>query len=568
MDNLRVLSLLLPLLLYGCGNVVEDSAKPEVIEKFTAYFDYFSYKGDDDYYNLEPPLADNEIFNPILPGWYSDPSICTNGEDYFLVTSTFVFFPGVPIFHSKDLVNWRQIGHVLDRESQLDNFIGQGTSGGIFAPTIEYNPYNETYYMITTNVGAGNFFVKTKDPFGSWSDPIYLREVGGIDPSFFFDDDGKAYILNNDEPFGGSTYDGHRAIRIREFDVENDITIGEEKMIVNGGVNIEEKPIWIEAPHLYKKDGRYLLMAAEGGTGPGHSEVVFSSDKPMGDYIPWSENPILTQRHLDDKRPNPITCVGHADLIENKNGDWFAVFLGCRPIKGKFENLGRETFIIPVEWSEDGYPYMTRGNELVPMRIKNDDFKKNSDYQAGNFEKHYQFNNEELDLDWVTLRRDAKELYSLVENPGFLSLKCGEHKSKGRNVPSIILRRLQHHKFESETKMFFNPSTDTDAAGMILYKDESHQYFLSVRKSNQGRRVSLEKITRSSDNQIMSVKAIDSLEDPIYLKITSDGETFNFYYSMEQNQWNLLAEEIDAYFLSTANAGGFTGTLIGMYAEK
>lgn len=568
MSKMKLINLFLVLIAVSCSSVRDNGAVPENMEKSTAYFDYFNYTGNDDYYNQQAPLADNEIFNPILPGWYSDPSICTNGEDYFLVTSTFVFFPGVPIFHSKDLVNWKQIGHVLDRESQLENFIGQGTSRGIFAPTIEYNPYNETYYMITTNVGAGNFFVKTKDPFGSWSDPIYLPEVGGIDPSFFFDDNGKAYILNNDEPFGGSTYEGHRAIRIREFDVENDKVIGEEKMIISGGVNIDEKPIWIEAPHLYKIDGRYLLMAAEGGTGPGHSEVIFSTDSPMGEYIPWSTNPILTQRHLDNDRPYPITCVGHADLIQAKNGDWFAVYLACRPIDGVIENLGRETFMIPVKWSEDGFPYMTQGDELVPMRVANRDFKKNEDYIGGNFSKNDTFDAEELNYDWMTLRRDAKNLYSLTDNSGFLSLKCGEEKSTGMDVPAIVLRRLQHHQFESETKMFFEPSNENEAAGMILYKDEEHQYFMAVRKVDDKKEIRLEKISGEDKSETLSSKVLKNVDAPIYMKITSDGYKFNFYYATEINKWSILLEDVDANFLSTHIAGGFTGTLVGMYAEK
>ena len=219
-------------------------------------------------YTLISPLADNAAFhNPILPGWYSDPSVCTNGKgDYFLVTSTFCYFPGVPLFHSRDMVNWRQIGHVLNRESQLDNFPGQHISGGIFAPAISYNPANGMYYMITTNVGAGNFFVKTSDPFsGQWSDPVYLPEVQGIDPAFFFDEDGRAYIVNNDDaPDNAPEYPGHRTVRIVEFDTATDRCIGERKIIVNKGVRPQDKPIWCEGPHIYNVDGTYYLMTAEG----------------------------------------------------------------------------------------------------------------------------------------------------------------------------------------------------------------------------------------------------------------------------------------------------------------
>src|SRR4030043_497366 len=226
-DALNKIPVILLMILFTGTSYLKSQDQDNIKElnaanRTAAHFDYFTYKGQDQFY-VENPLPGEEYFyNPVLPGWYSDPSICSNGEDYFLVTSTFIYYPGVPIFHSLDLVNWKQIGHVLDRPSQLLNFEGQHTSGGIFASAISYNPHNKTYYMITTNVGAGNFFVKTKDPFGSWSDPVWLRDVRGIDPSFFFDDDGKAYILNNDDPEGLALYDGRRAIRIREFDVETE----------------------------------------------------------------------------------------------------------------------------------------------------------------------------------------------------------------------------------------------------------------------------------------------------------------------------------------------------------
>lgn len=203
--------------IYSCARA-SASEKPL---KSAALFDSFSYKGMDDFYESNPLPDESSFYNPILPGWYSDPSICTNGKgDYYLVTSTFTYFPGVPVFHSTDLVNWTQVGHVLDRLSQLDNIGGQHVSGGIFAPDIAYNPANETYYMITTNVGAGNFFVKTKDPAGDWSDPVYLPEVQGIDPAFFFDSDGKAYIVNNDDAPDNKPelIPGHRTVRVVEFD--------------------------------------------------------------------------------------------------------------------------------------------------------------------------------------------------------------------------------------------------------------------------------------------------------------------------------------------------------------
>lgn len=241
----------------------------------TALFDDFRYEGMDNFYEENPLHGEDMAYNPLLPGWYSDPSVCSNGKgDYFLVTSTFSYYPGVPLFHSRDLLNWKQVGNVLDRPSQLVNLDRQHVSGGIFAPAIEYNPHNGTYYMLTTNVGAGNFLVKTTDPFGEWSDPIMLPQVQGIDPSIFFDDDGRAYIVNNDDAPGGKPeYDGHRTIRIVEYDVQADRTVGERRIIVDKGARPEDEPVWIEGPHLYKIDGWYYLMCAEGGTEEGHSEV-------------------------------------------------------------------------------------------------------------------------------------------------------------------------------------------------------------------------------------------------------------------------------------------------------
>ena len=427
----------------SCSSIKKGNDLP-VVGKSVALFDYFNYKGEDDVYISNPLPGDDYFYNPILPGWYSDPSICTNGEgDYFLAVSTFTYYPGVPLFHSKDLVNWKQVGHILNRPSQLVNMEGQHVSGGIFAPAISYNPHNKTYYMVTTNVGVGNFFVKTQDPFGEWSDPIMLPEVGGIDPSFFFDEDGKAYIVNNDDaPDYKPEYSGHRTIRIQEFDVKSDKTIGPRKILVNKGVHPEEKPIWIEGPHMYKINGKYFLMDAEGGTSTWHSEVIFRSDSPMGTFTPWTKNPILTQRHLSAERPNPITCAGHADLIQTKEGDWWAVFLACRPINNKFENLGRETFLMPVRWSEDGFPYMTQGNETVPLILKRTGVKRDASVTFGNFEEIEDFDNASLGMQWITLRAPATELYSLSDTPGFLTLKCADVSAAEKDTQCARSARL------------------------------------------------------------------------------------------------------------------------------
>lgn len=548
----------------ACGG--NAGKTPETLADGVAMFDFFDYAGNDTFYT-ENALPDaSSVYNPILPGWYSDPSICTNGKgDYFLVTSTFTYFPGVPIFHSRDLVNWKQIGHVLDRPSQLVNMGRQHISGGIFAPAISYNPANATYYMVTTNVGAGNFFVKTQDPFGSWSDPIMLPEVGGIDPSFFFDDNGKAYIVNNDDaPNGKAEYPGHRTIRVQEFDVTADKTVGPRKILVNKGVHPEDKPIWIEGPHMYKINGNYFLMDAEGGTSDWHSEVIFRSDSPWGPFVPAKQNPILTQRHLDRSRPNPVTCAGHADLVQTPEGDWWCVFLACRPIGDGYENLGRETFLMPVRWTEEGFPLITEGDEVVPMIVRREGVVRGEETTFGNFSKHEDFSAPQLGMEWMSLRAPATEFYSLEQEPGYLALTCAERAASERTTPAFVCRRMQHHEFEAATRMFFEPK-DRLEAGVLLFKDERHHYFFNVQLLNDEPMICVKRIDQNGTSILASEEVGDAKR--FDMKVVSKGTTYDFLYSLDGGKaWKTLASEVPAKFLSTAVAGGFTGSTIGLYA--
>ncbi len=533
----------------------------------SAMFDYFEYRGDDDYYKSNPLPDESSFYNPILPGWYSDPSICRAGDDYYMVTSTFSFYPGVPLFHSKDLLNWKLVNYILDRPSQLP-LDGQHVSGGIFAPAISYNPHNKTFYMITTNVGWGNFFVKTKDPLGQWSEPIRLPDVGGIDPSFFFDEDGKAYIVNNDEPEVPAEYDGHRAIKVREFDVKTDKTVGPTKVLVNKGVHPEDKPIWIEGPHMYKIKGKYYLMDAEGGTSDMHSEVIFRSDSPFGPFVPAKQNPILTQRHLPADRPNPVTCAGHADLVETPEGDWYAVFLACRPCEGQFENLGRETFLMPVRWNADGFPYMTEGDETVPLISKVKGAKRGSDVTFGNFSYRDDFKADKLSLDWFSLRGPVDHLSSLTANPGYLTMQCADVKSSEKKVPAFLARRISHHKFECETSLKFNPVKVNEKAGLVLFKDETHQYMLCVAMTAAGKQVQVVRVGKDGKEEALASKPLGKADGDIRLKIVSRGLYFDFYYAKADGKWLPLIADVDAGYLSTKNAGGFTGTVIALYASS
>ena len=312
-----------------------------------ARFDWFEYRGADPIDAIATADA-RHYRNPILAGFYPDPSIERVGEDYYLVNSSFAYFPGIPLFHSRDLVTWTQIGNVIDRPGQFA-FGAIGLSRGIFAPDITY--HRGVFYLVSTCIDCGgNFVLTATDPAGPWSDPVWV-DIDGIDPALFFDDDGSAWILNNGPPVGTPLYDGHRAIWIQRFDERALQPVGPRTLLINGGVDLAARPIWAEGPHLFRKDGWYYLITAEGGTAEQHAEVVYRSRDVTGPYRPGPGNPILTQRDLDPARPHPITSAGHADFVTTPAGDWWSVFLGARPYRDNYYNIGRETFLLPVKWT-------------------------------------------------------------------------------------------------------------------------------------------------------------------------------------------------------------------------
>jgi alpha-N-arabinofuranosidase len=516
--------------------------------------------------------------NPILAGFYPDPSICRVGSDYYLVTSTFAYFPGIPIFHSKDLVNWKLIGHVMDRPEQMD-LEGLGVSRGIFAPAIRY--HSGLFYVTCTLVDrGGNFVVTSKAPEGPYSNPIWIPQINGIDPSMFFDENGKAYIVYNSiAPNNKPLYDGHRTIRLYEFDIENLKVIGEEKILVNGGTDINKKPVWIEGPHIFQKDGYYYLIAAEGGTAEGHSEVVFRSKKVDGPYIPYENNPILTQRHLNPKREHPITSTGHADFIQTEAGDWWAVFLGCRPyppFEENYYNTGRETFLAPVKWN-DGWPIINPNYEEVqysyPLPIKPSSARATIPY-SGNFKIRDDFDSDRLALNWVFLRTPHKKWYDLNRRKSYLAMDLRPETCAERRNPSFIGRRQQHATGRASTAIQFTPASDNEKAGLLVFQNERHFYLLCQSLDNDEPVIQLYQSTydENADHNMELIASqkieADQREKELYLKIEANGNVYSFYYGLESDQWKLLKENVDATFLSTRVAGGFVGCMYALYATS
>ena len=547
----------------------------------TAEFDYFKYSGNDDRFNVAIDKS-RQYYNPILAGFYPDPSVCRVGDTYYLVNSSFTFFPGVPLSTSKDLVNWTSAGHVLDRPSQVP-LKGQHVSGGIYAPAISYNKKNKTFYMITTNVGAGNFYVKTKDPSKGWSEPIYLHKIDGIDPSFFFDDNGKGYIVHNAPVVGKADYEGQRAIRCFEFDVKGDSIKGDFKEVLRGGTHVQKNPIWIEGPHMFKKDKYYYLMCAEGGTGAWHSEVILRSKNPMG---PWEEcpnNPILTQRTgLDPNRKDPVSSAGHADLVEDGKGNWWAVFLACRPYEDDMYNTGRDTYLLPITW-KDGWPEILAKNTPISSvgekaglkPVEKNEFSGNFSY-TDNFESHpltmtltnKEGKQEAHDGSWYILNprwmflRDKVDCYTL--DNGKLKFNLLPGNIYKREPISALWVRQQHGTFTAETSLDFTPRNDKEIAGIALLQKEDFNFVLGKTMKNNKLMITL---TRAEKNNALIASAFIK-PGILRLKVEGHDRYYDFYYAEQGGDWQLLAKGVDASNLSTQKSGGFLGACIGLYASS
>lgn len=508
------------------------------------------------------------LVNPILTGFYPDPSIIQVGKDYYLVNSTFSYFPGLPVFHSKDLKNWKQIGNVIHRPSQMD-FMGERMTRGLFAPSISYR--DGTFYVTCTDIdNLGNFVVTAKNPAGPWSDPIPVPEVRGIDPSLNFDDDGKAYFLyNSDAPENKPLYPGHRTVKIYEFDIATMKVVGEPKILINGGVDLSKKPVWIEAPHFWKRNGWYYLYAAEGGTSVNHSEVVFRSKSVWGPFVPYENNPILTQRDLPENRKDPITSAGHAQFVEGPDGKMYAIFLAVRPYEGDYYNTGRETFIAPVEWKDD-WPIINPNSKEIQYyyTVNYKEVKqKNARPQSGNFQYTIPFK-KELDPTLLFMRTVDSTSFSLSKKKG-LTLQLKPETIMDFGNPSFIGKRQQHLYSTAETALQFTPTSPNEKAGLVIFQDESHFYFL-CKSQAEGKEVLqlYSSIAKEKSMELLTEVPLNAKTEKVGLRISSAGDTYSFFFSTDFKNWTLLKDKVNGKFLSTKEAGGFIGCLYGMYATS
>lgn len=496
--------------------------------------------------------------NPIIPGFHPDPSITRVADDYYLVNSSFNWFPGIPIFHSKDLVNWQQIGHVLDRPEQL-MMQTPGNAGGVWAPTIRY--HNGLFYVIVTckqcinacNCGD-NFYVTAKNPAGPWSDPIWVDASHGIDPTLFWDDDGTSYYIGSTHALeGGREWPAQDKIYISEIDLKTGKLLTEPMVLTSGHATNAK---YAEGPHIYKINGTYVLMISEGGTWNNHAVTTFTAKKVTGPYSPTQINPVMTHRHLGNQAE--ITTLGHADLVETQNGDWWAVLLGCRPIDGQYY-LGRETFLTPVEW-QGNTPIFNPGKGQVLAL----DQRPNLPWTP--FEKPIRDNFDKVTLGnaWNFLRTPQQKWYDLDKGRLIISLR--PEMATQKNNPSLIARRLESLASSSTFKMSFTPKTIYEVAGMITLQNTNYQYQLL--KTTEG--ISLLKVyNKDRKQQTVSVVAKTAYtQKDVVFRMVNDQMTLRFYYGKDENNLVQLGEDQDATVITSKAAGGFIGAYVGMYASS
>ncbi len=475
--------------------------------------------------------------NPVIPGFYPDPSVCCAGNDFYLVTSSFEYFPGVPIFHSRDLVNWRQIGHCLDRPSQLPLEKAECFSG-IYAPTIRY--HDGVFYMTTTNTsGIRNFIVTAKSPEGPWSEPIPVAQEG-IDPSLLFAPDGNVYYTTA----GGGALQSI-------IDVKTGKLLTEPKMVWKGTGGR-----YPEAPHLYHINDWYYLMLAEGGTGYEHMVTMARSKNPWGPFEPCPRNPILSHRST----PSLIRATGHADLIDTGE-HWFAVFLGIRTFGyDDTHNLGRETFLSPVIWAEDGFPVIG-DNGKVSDEMESPLTPAPMPEESGRND----FDSEKSAFYWNYLRNPDLKLYSLTERPGFLRLKGSKDGLNDIASPAWLGRRQCHHNLKVMACIEFKPENADEEAGICVRKNEQHHYeiFLSLRQGKTC--VVLRERIANMKEEVACAPVPDGMRKRCVLGIEADINNYTFSYGMSESDLKPLGKGITRY-LSSEIAGGFTGVYFAMYA--
>lgn len=479
--------------------------------------------------------------NPILSGFHPDPSICRVGKDFYLVTSSFEYFPGIPIFHSRDLVHWEQIGHCLTRNSQVHLVTGAPNCLNIYAPTIRY--HEGTFYVVVTNVTGdnhGNFIVTATDPAGEWSEPIPLP-FAGIDPSLFFDDDGKVYYLGTD---GG--------IYLSQLDIATGEAIGETHALWQGTANNPE------GPHLYKINGMYYLLLAQGGTELCHMAVLARSKSILGPYEPCPHNPILTNigKNL------PIKAAGHADLVDDADGNWWAVCLGNRPLAYPFRhNLGRETMLVPARL-ENGWFYLGEDRAVLPeFTVEHAPAEEIPAGYAACSAVTDDFRGDSLHLMWNYIYNPVE---GLIQQTASGLQMHGNEVSLWEDAPKAWLgRRQEHFCCTVEADLHFIPQQEGEEAGLTVYMNPAHHYEIA-RIMRDGRDCVI--LRRRIGGLCAVEQVLPYSDETMTLRLECDRDRYRFSFRTADGTVQPVGSG-ETQYLTTEAGGCFTGNYIALYAS-
>ena len=504
------------------------------------------------------------ITNPVLPGSNPDPYMVRVGDDYYIATSTFEWFPGVAIYHSRDMVHWRLLTHPLTNSSQL-NLLGVPSSGGIWAPNLTY--HDGIYYLLYTNVvgrkgvfkDLHNYLITASDILGPWSEPVYLN-AKGFDPALFHDDDGRKWLMQMRWDFrtGRARFSG---IIMQEYDHTERRLAGSERVIYKGteiGVT--------EGPSMFKKDGWYYLITAEGGTGRNHAVTVARARSLEGSFETMPDNPLMTTAHNPG---HPLQNAGHAAFVQTQSGDWYISHLAVRelPDGRRLNPLGRETVIQRIVWTEEGWPKLLGGGKLPALEVA-----------APLMEAHPfptpserdDFDTNKPDIHFSTLRTPAEESWlSLQVRPGYLRLH-GRESLHSTHKQSMLARRVQHFRFEAETCVEFEPGTYMHMAGLILYYDELDYYYLRIsHDEGLGKHIGIARSIAGQYEELVDSFVVAEDWECCYLRATCDHAELRFAVSNNGINWSNIGPVLDFGTLSDEYGGklGFTGAYVGMCAQ-
>lgn len=475
--------------------------------------------------------------NPIVRGMYPDPSICRAGDKYYMVCSTFQYFPGVPLFESTDMINWRQIGCCITRASQI-NLEGVRSSGGVFAPTIRY--HQGRFYMVTTNDSfKENFYIYTDDIYGEWSEPITV-EQDGIDPSLFFEGD-KSYFISN-----GLDENGVGSVQMCEIDIATGKKLTESRILWQGTGGR-----FLEAPHIYRFGEYYYLLEAEGGTEYGHMVNYARSRSIWGPYEGYPENPVLTNRNLGGY---PIQGAGHGDILEDKDGNWWFAHLAFRQIDNwlTYHHLGREVCMVPMRWREDGW--FTLGvNGTATTEVELPD---TISFAPQKLDYDKTFENLTRENDWLFLRHPAEENYEFTEH----SLKLKGSRITLDEAASPTFAAIRQTEFEED--IFCDICSGRQIAGIGFYMDEKHHYEVIV----DGTDIPCVYLRQTIGVVQHDYTKIPLSNDSCRIHITSDSRQYHFYLADSASGKETDLGVAETRYLSSEVANSFTGVVICLFA--